>query len=202
MSCQDYEIALGDYVDGTLDERSRIEVEAHLSACERCRAIVEDFSVLRQATLSLEPELPAPHVWTKLQAAFEAEQRSSVHGWSLSWRQSLAASLVTAMLVDRKTAFRGRLAWTEPAPARFIALVIGSSLVINGLTPYFGIQFHHAAAMLSNLRIDDGCHNSFVFPASMRLSDPYVRIDRIGFAQHHRQAGWPNRDPRAQEASS
>ena len=91
--------------------------------------------------------------------------------------------LVTAMLVHRKTAFRGRLAWTEPAPARFIALVIGSSLVINGLTPYFGIQFHHAAAMLSNLRIDDGCHNSFVFPASMRLSDPYVRIDRIGFAE-------------------
>ena len=99
MSCQDYEIALGDYVDGTLDERSRIEVEAHLSACERCRAIVADFGVLRQATLSLEPELPAPHVWTKLQTAFEAEQHSSLHSWSLSWRQSLAASLVTAALI-------------------------------------------------------------------------------------------------------
>lgn len=99
MSCQDYEIALGDYVDGTLDERSRIEVEAHLAACARCRAIVADFGVLRQATQSLEPELPPAHVWTKLAAAYEAEQKSSLHGWSFSWRQSLAASLVTAILV-------------------------------------------------------------------------------------------------------
>ena len=92
MSCQDYEIALGDYVDGTLDERSRIEVEAHLASCERCRAVVADFSVIRQAALSLEPELPPAHVWTKLSAAFEAERRSSFHGWGFSWQQSLAAS--------------------------------------------------------------------------------------------------------------
>ena len=99
MSCQDYEIALGDYVDGTLDERSRIEVEAHLSTCGRCRAIVADFGAIRQATLALEPALPPSHVWTKLASAFEAEQRSSSPSWGFSWRQSLAASLVTAMLV-------------------------------------------------------------------------------------------------------
>ena len=99
MSCQDYEIALGDYVDGTLDERSRIEVEAHLASCERCRAAVADFSAIRQVTLSLEPELPPAHVWTKLSAAFEAERRSSFHGWGFSWQQSLAASLVTLTLV-------------------------------------------------------------------------------------------------------
>jgi anti-sigma-K factor RskA len=99
MSCQDYEIALGDYVDGTLDERSRREVDAHLSSCERCRAIVADFNVLRHAVLSLEPQSPSPHVWTKLQSAFEAEQHSSLSGWTLSWRQSLAASLVAASLV-------------------------------------------------------------------------------------------------------
>ena len=99
MSCQDYEIALSDYVDGTLDERSRIEVEAHLASCERCRAVVADFSVIRQAALSLEPALPPAHVWTKLSAAFEAEQRPSFHGWGFSWQQSLAASLVTLTLI-------------------------------------------------------------------------------------------------------
>ena len=92
MNCQDYEIALGDYVDGTLDERSRIELEAHLASCERCRAVVADFTALRQATLALEPELPPAHVWTKLAAAFETEQRSSFHGWGFTWKQSLAAS--------------------------------------------------------------------------------------------------------------
>ena len=98
-SCQDYEIALGDYVDGTLDERARIEIETHLAACERCRGVVADFGVIRQAALSLEPELPPAYVWTKLSAAFENEQRSAFHGWTFSWQQSLAASLVTITLV-------------------------------------------------------------------------------------------------------
>jgi hypothetical protein len=99
MSCQDYEIALSDYIDGTLDERSRVEVETHLASCERCRAVVADFSVIRQTALSLEPALPPAHVWTKLSAAFEAEQRSSFHSWGFSWQQSVAASLVTITLV-------------------------------------------------------------------------------------------------------
>jgi putative intracellular protease/amidase len=99
MNCQDYEIALGDYVDGTLDERSRIELEAHLASCERCRAVVADFTALRQVTLVLEPELPPAHVWTKLAAAFEAEQRSSFHRWGFTWKQSLAASFVTITLI-------------------------------------------------------------------------------------------------------
>jgi len=98
-SCQDYEIALGDYVDGTLDERARIEIEAHLASCERCRGVVADFGVIRQAALSLEPQLPPAHVWTKLSTAFEAEQGSSFHSWSFSWQQSLAAALVTITLV-------------------------------------------------------------------------------------------------------
>ena len=43
--------------------------------------------------------------------------------------------------------------------------------------PYFGLQFHHAAAMLSNLRIDRGCWNHLVVPERMRRREPYVRIE-------------------------
>lgn len=53
---------------------------------------------------------------------------------------------------------------------------------LNALTPYLGLQFHHTAAMLSNLRIDAGCWNSLVFPEWLRLSDPYVRLSRLEFA--------------------
>jgi anti-sigma factor RsiW len=102
MSCPDYEIALGDYVDGTLDERSRVEFEAHLASCARCSAVVVDFLAIRQATLALEPELPAPHVWTKLAAAFEAEQRPTFRRWGLTW-QTLAASIATVTLVASLT---------------------------------------------------------------------------------------------------
>jgi hypothetical protein len=102
MNCQDYEIALGDYVDGTLDERSRIEFEAHLASCDRCRAVVADFGVIRQATLALEPELPAPHVWTKLSAAFEAEHGSTFRRWGFTW-QTVAASVAMVTLVASLT---------------------------------------------------------------------------------------------------
>ena len=129
MSCTDYEIALGDYVDGTLDERARVEFEAHLASCERCRALVIDFGTLREATLALEPELPSPQVWTKLSAAFEAERGSSSRGgWALVW-QRLAASAVAIALIaslawignglSRIDGPAGRLASTavsQPAP--------------------------------------------------------------------------------------
>jgi anti-sigma factor RsiW len=131
MSCRDYEIALGDYVDGTLDERTRVEFETHLASCERCRALVVDLGVMRRATLALEPELPPTHVWTKLSAALEAERGSKSHGWSFGW-QTLAASLATITLVasltwigsglSRIDGTSGRLASAGATPAAPISV--------------------------------------------------------------------------------
>jgi hypothetical protein len=131
MSCQDYEIALGDYVDGTLDERSRIDLEAHLASCERCRAVAVDFGAMRQVTLALEPEVPPAHVWTRLSAAIEAERGSTSKSWGFTW-QTLAASLATITLVaglawignglTMVTGRTGRLASASPTPAEPISL--------------------------------------------------------------------------------
>jgi hypothetical protein len=60
--------------------------------------------------------------------------------------------------------------------------------MLNGLTPYLGVQYRHTAAMVSNLRIDRGCWNSLVFPESMRLTDDYIRVDEVHF-------GTPGRIP-------
>lgn len=51
------------------------------------------------------------------------------------------------------------------------------ALVLHGMTPYTGLQFHHTAAMLSNLRVDPGCWNSLIMPEELRVLDDYVRID-------------------------
>ncbi len=59
-----------------------------------------------------------------------------------------------------------------------VAFAVGFFL-LNGLTPYLGVQFQHAGAMVSNLRIDEGCWNSLVFPESVRLTDDYVRIEEV-----------------------
>ena len=60
-------------------------------------------------------------------------------------------------------------------------MLIVALYVLHGLTPYLGVQYQHAGAMLSNLRIDEGCWNSAVVPESVRITDDYVRIDDVYF---------------------
>jgi hypothetical protein len=60
---------------------------------------------------------------------------------------------------------------------RILSAVVLVAWGLHALGPYSGLWFHHSGAMLSNLRIDEGCWNSLVFPESARLVEPYVRID-------------------------
>jgi hypothetical protein len=120
MSCKDYEIALGDYVDGTLDERVRVELDAHLASCERCRALVTDFSVMRQATLALEPELPSPRVWNRLSAALEAERGRTLRGWGFAW-QTVAAAVVAIALIASLTWVGSGLSRIDGTSARVVS---------------------------------------------------------------------------------
>ena len=66
MSCHDFELELGDYVDQTLAPDRLRAIDAHVNACARCRAIVTDFTAIRGAARTLEPQMPAAHVWTQL----------------------------------------------------------------------------------------------------------------------------------------
>ncbi len=56
--------------------------------------------------------------------------------------------------------------------------------MLNGLSPYLGLQYQHSGAMLSNLRIDQGCANHLILGA-LQPPDPYIRIEdaRIGTGQ-------------------
>jgi anti-sigma factor RsiW len=177
MSCRDYEIALGDYVDGTLDERVRVEFETHLASCERCRALVVDLGVMRRATLALEPELPPPHVWTKLSAALEAEGGSKSHGWSFGW-QTLAASLATVTIVagltwigsglSRIDGTSGRLASSGAAPvapisvaaqfdlaeAQFTSAIAGLETIAR--SEQSALDMETADVLQANLTVIDG----------------------------------------------
>lgn len=65
-------------------------------------------------------------------------------------------------------------------PTSWWPRVIAALFIVNGLTPYTGVQYQHAAAMLSNLRIDEGCWNHAIIPESARLTEDYVRID-VGY---------------------
>jgi len=62
---------------------------------------------------------------------------------------------------------------------RWLAPAMGLLFAANAMTPYLGLQFHHAGAMLSNLRIDEGCWNHLLVPESVRTRDPYVRVEAL-----------------------
>jgi len=109
-------------------------------------------------------------------------------GWQLK-EVSLWMALVWLLFAWRD---RGRAAPPPGSPALFgvwsawregsgdrrsFVVVLGVVWALNGLLPYTGLSFHHSGAMLSNLRIDEGCWNSLIFPEALRLRDPYVRID-------------------------
>ena len=131
MSCKDYEIALGDYVDGTLDERGRVEFEAHLASCERCRSLVVDFGTMREATRALEPALPSPQVWTRISAAFEAERGSTVRsGWALAW-QRLAASAVAIVLIASLAWIGSGLSRIDGPSGRLASTAVSQSTPIS-----------------------------------------------------------------------
>jgi anti-sigma factor RsiW len=112
MNCHQYELELGDYVDGTLSLQRVTAVEAHVDACARCRATVADFSVIRGAARGLEPQLPAAHLWTRVAAAVEQEQRRAAAEpdgmdggpwWRLAtgawaWRSLAAAAAMLVLL--------------------------------------------------------------------------------------------------------
>jgi hypothetical protein len=68
------------------------------------------------------------------------------------------------------------------AAPRLLAHLACALWLLHGLTPYLGVQYQHAGAMLSNLRVDEGCWNHAFIPEAVRLRDDYVRVDRAHIA--------------------
>jgi len=109
MSCQEYEAQIGEYVDGAMDDTQRASFESHLTTCASCRAVVTDFTVIRAASLSLEPRVPPPHVWHKVAAAVEAEPKP-FFGLGGSWWRAFAPVAAMAVLVASLTWTAAQLA--------------------------------------------------------------------------------------------
>jgi hypothetical protein len=99
MSCQEFEILIGDAADGALDAVSRQRLDAHLAVCPACRQMADDFDLIRAATRDLERPVPSPQVWTRIAAAIDRGSdpmsRSVSGGLTLlprAWPQFVAAA--------------------------------------------------------------------------------------------------------------
>ncbi len=95
-------------------------------------------------------------------------------------KEWLLYALLAALAWMALTGRRGDDAASPPQPAAWRAPValFTAALLLNGVTPYLGLQFQHAGAMLSNLRVDQGCWNSLIIPEAARLTDDYIRVEQ------------------------
>src|SRR5687767_8549455 len=98
MNCLAYEDQLGDYVDGTLEASAREAFEAHLSTCDRCRALVSDFQTIRFASLAMEPAVPPASAWPRIAARIAEDARPWWRlGGTTIWQP--AAALAMALML-------------------------------------------------------------------------------------------------------
>jgi anti-sigma factor RsiW len=92
---------LADYVDGTLDERERAAVDAHLLGCARCAAEVRQADAARAVLAELE-NVPVPFGVTGpvlAEAGRRFERRPGVVWGRFQWAAGLAAAAALVVVV-------------------------------------------------------------------------------------------------------
>ena len=117
---------LADYVDGTLDERSRAAVDAHLPGCARCSAEVRQAGAARAALSELE-DVPVPFGVTGpvlAEAGRRFERRPGVVLGRFQWAAGLAAAAAVVVVVALNVG--GEDARNAAAPERTAAAAGGT----------------------------------------------------------------------------
>ncbi len=72
MTCEAFDAALSDYLEGTLDDSARASVERHLSECLRCSALVRDLENIRKNASMLPDLVPSRDLWQGIEARIAA----------------------------------------------------------------------------------------------------------------------------------
>jgi len=72
MTCEAFDAALPDYLEGTLDESMRASVEAHLRECVRCAGLVRDLENIQKEAAALPDLVPSHDLWEGIEARIAA----------------------------------------------------------------------------------------------------------------------------------
>jgi len=128
MTCEAFDAALPDYLEGTLDDSVRAPVEMHLRECVRCAGLVRDLENIRRDAAALPDLVPSRDLWEGIEARIAApvialgarpERRRS---FAPAWMGIAAAALVistagiTYTLTERSLAPRQDAAVAQADP--------------------------------------------------------------------------------------
>lgn len=72
MTCEAFDAALADYLEGTLDGALRSAVEGHLRGCVRCTTLARDLDDIRTAAARLPDLAPSVDLWHGIEARIAA----------------------------------------------------------------------------------------------------------------------------------
>jgi len=131
---------LAGYVDGTLDERERAAVDAHLLGCARCGVEVRQAEAARAVLAELE-NVPVPFGVTGpvlAEAGRRFERRPGVVWGRFQWAAGLAAAAALVVVVALNVG--GEDARDAAAPERTTAVAGGTGAAIPGAIPFAGLE--------------------------------------------------------------
>src|SRR6185437_11340049 len=92
FTCDEFDAALSDYLEGTLDPDARATLESHAAGCDRCRALLADVSAITTAAAALPDLEPSRDLWPGI--VDRIAQRSYVRPWYLAPAPLAAAAAV------------------------------------------------------------------------------------------------------------
>ena len=72
MTCEAFDTALPDYLEGTLDDSRRASVERHLSECVRCTSLLKDIENISKQAAALPDMVPSRDLWQGIEARIAA----------------------------------------------------------------------------------------------------------------------------------
>jgi anti-sigma factor RsiW len=72
MTCEAFDAALSDYLEGTLEGPTRVQVDQHLRECVRCTGLVRDVENIREEAAALPDLVPSRDLWTGVEARIAA----------------------------------------------------------------------------------------------------------------------------------
>jgi len=72
MTCEAFDAAFPDYLEGTLDDSAPTAVEMHLRECVRCAGLVRDIENIRKEAGALPELVPSRDLWEGIEARIAA----------------------------------------------------------------------------------------------------------------------------------
>ena len=108
ISCDDIRSRLGEYFDGECPSPWRENISAHLSTCAECQADLAALTRITQHVFAERSRQTPPFLWTRVQAAIEAEEarRGTLWApWWAQWRWMTRLTVTAALLVGVGSAY-------------------------------------------------------------------------------------------------